>query len=151
MKNSSSLEPKGRWPWKLICSIGYLSTSKLVQIMTGLTLTYFMARSSFVPYAFVWDDSKTMDFSEAIVVYDIKIGRFSKLNEYMKLMSTKGQGHLLTWSKSLRFNIFKLLFINNHKADWSQISCGASLGWGNESLFKWSRSHDQGGHHAHIW
>ena len=30
MKNSSSLEPKGQWPWKLKCSIGYLSTSKFV-------------------------------------------------------------------------------------------------------------------------
>ena len=34
MKNSSSLEPKSRWPWKLICSIGYLSTTKIVQMMT---------------------------------------------------------------------------------------------------------------------
>ena len=42
---------------------------------SGLTLTYFMARSTFVPYAFVWEDGKTMDFSETIVVYDIKIGR----------------------------------------------------------------------------
>ena len=63
---------------------------------SGLTLTYFMARSNFVPYAIVWEDSKTMDFSETIVVCDIKIGRFSQLNEYMKLTSTKGQGHSLT-------------------------------------------------------
>ena len=55
-----------------------------------------MARSNYVPYAFEWEDSKTMDFSEIIVVYDIKIGRFSQLNDYMKLRSTKGQGHLLT-------------------------------------------------------
>ena len=57
-----------------------------------------MARSNFVPYAFEWEDSKTMDFSEIIVVYDIKIGRFSQLNDYMKLVSTKGQGqgNLLT-------------------------------------------------------
>ena len=33
----------------------------------------------------------------------------------------------------------------------SQILCGASLGRGNESLYKWSRSHDQDGRHAHIW
>ena len=35
---------------------------------SGLTLTYFMARSNFVPYVFVWEDGKTMDFSETIVV-----------------------------------------------------------------------------------
>ena len=28
-------------------------------------------------------------------------------------------------------------------ANQSQTSCGASLGRGNESLYKWSRSHDQ--------
>ena len=61
---------------------------------SGSTTTFFMARSNFVHYTFVWKDSKTMYFSETIVVYDIKIGRFSQLNGYVKLMSTKGQGHL---------------------------------------------------------
>ena len=28
----------------------------------GLTTTYFMARSNLVPYAFVWENGKTMDF-----------------------------------------------------------------------------------------
>ena len=53
----------------------------------GLMLTYFTAMSNLAPYAFVWEKVKTMDFSETIVVYDIKLGSF---------MSTKGQGHLLT-------------------------------------------------------
>ena len=35
-------------------------------------------------------------------------------------------------------------------ANQAQILCGASLGKGNESLYKWSRSHDQDGRHAHI-
>ena len=39
------------------------------------TLTYFTARSNLVPYAFVWEKGKTMDFSETVVVYDIKVGR----------------------------------------------------------------------------
>ena len=43
----------------------------------GLTLTYFTARSNLVPCAFVWEKGKTMDFSETIVVYDIKVGRCS--------------------------------------------------------------------------
>ena len=37
-----------------------------------LTLTYFT-----VPYAFVWVKGKTMDFSESIVFYDVKVGRCS--------------------------------------------------------------------------
>ena len=36
----------------------------------GLTLPYFTARSNL---AFVWKKVKTMDFSETIVVYDIKL------------------------------------------------------------------------------
>ena len=47
----------------------------------GLTLT---ARSNVLLYAFVWEKGKTMDFSETVVVYDIKVGIFSQLNEYMK-------------------------------------------------------------------
>ena len=39
----------------------------------GLTLTYFMARSNLVPYAFVWEKGKTVDYSETIVVYDLKL------------------------------------------------------------------------------
>ena len=48
-------------------------------------------------------------------------------------------------------NIFKHLLLWNHWANWTQISYGDSLGWGNESLFKFSLSHDQDGRHAHIW
>ena len=34
LKKSSSLEPKGLWPWNLICSIESSSTTKFVQMMT---------------------------------------------------------------------------------------------------------------------
>ena len=39
----------------------------------GLTLTYFTAKSNLVPYASVWEKGKTMDFSETIVIYDLKL------------------------------------------------------------------------------
>ena len=53
----------------------------------GLILTYFTVRSNLVPYAFVWEKVKlkTMNISETIVVFDIKVGRCSQLNEYVKL------------------------------------------------------------------
>ena len=35
---------------------------------TRLTLTYFTTKSILVPYAFVWEKVKTMDFLETIVV-----------------------------------------------------------------------------------
>ena len=44
---------------------------------TVLTLTNFMARSNLVPYAFVWEKGKTMDFSKSFVVYDVEVGRCS--------------------------------------------------------------------------
>ena len=39
------------------------------------------------------EKSKIIDFWETIVFHDIKVGRFSQLNEYMNV---QGQGHLLT-------------------------------------------------------
>ena len=33
--------------------------------------------SNLVPYTFVWGKGKAMDFSETVVVYDIKVGRCS--------------------------------------------------------------------------
>ena len=45
----------------------------------GLT-TYFTLRSNLVPYAFVREEGKAMDFSETIVVCDIKIGRCRQQN-----------------------------------------------------------------------
>ena len=58
----------GKWPWVLeyyqVCS----------NDDPGLTLTYFTAGSNLVSYAFEWEKCKTMDFSETIVVYDVKVG-----------------------------------------------------------------------------
>ena len=34
LKKSSSPEAIDRWPWNLVCSIVYASTTKIVQIMT---------------------------------------------------------------------------------------------------------------------
>ena len=44
----------------------------------GLTLTFFTARSNLVPYAFVWEKGKTMDFSETIVIFDLKLATDDK-------------------------------------------------------------------------
>ena len=80
----------------------------------GLTMTYFTARSNLVPYAFVLEKGQTMDFSETIVVYDIKIGRCIQLNEYMKLYEyQRSRSFTDHRPRSLRFNIFKLLFLRN--------------------------------------
>ena len=40
-----------------------------------MTFTNFTARSNLVLKAFICEKGKTMDFSETIVVFDIKVGR----------------------------------------------------------------------------
>ena len=70
------------------------------------------------------------------------------------------QGELIVYPSSRRpsgvrwrpsSTLFKDLLLRNRLANQSQILFGASLGRGNESLYKWSRSHDQDDRHAHIW
>ena len=53
----------------------------------GLTLTYFTAMSNFVPYAFVWEKGKTMDFSETIVVCDLKLATDDRSDKKFQLTS----------------------------------------------------------------
>ena len=43
---------------------------------------------------------KTMDFSKTVVVYDIKVGTCSQLNE--SFMNTKGQGHSMILVQIIR-------------------------------------------------
>ena len=78
----------------------------------GLTLTYFMARSNLVPYPFVWEKGKTMDFSEIIVVCDTKVGRCCQLNEYRYMYM-----HLYEYQRSRSFidlgpNLSDSIFLN---------------------------------------
>ena len=51
----------------------------------------------------------------------------------------------------LSATLFKYLLLRNHLSSQSQVSYGASMGWGNTSLFEQSRSHDQDCRHAHLW
>ena len=79
-----------------------------------LTLTYFTARSNLIPYAFVWEKGKIMDFSETIVVRDIKVGRFSLLNEYINHYEYQRSSSFIELRpRSLRFNIFNLVLLRN--------------------------------------
>ena len=84
----------------------------------GLTLTYFTVRSNLVPYAFVWENGKTMDFSETIVVCDVKVGRCCQINDYMNLYEYQRSSSFTDLGpRSLSFNIFKFRFLRNCLAD----------------------------------
>ena len=87
LQKSSPPESKGQWPWNLVCIIGCSSTTKCSNDDPGLTLTYFMARSYLVLYAFVWEKGKTMDFLETIVVYDLKLATDDRSDKKFLLTS----------------------------------------------------------------
>ena len=79
-------------------------------VAPGLTLTYFMGRSNLVLYDFVWEKIKAMDFSETVVVYDMKVGRCSQLGEYMKFYEYHGSRSFIdlgpNHSDSIFFNFY---------------------------------------------
>ena len=93
----SSLDPNSRWPWKLICSIKYSSTTKFVQMMTLGWPWPILQQGQIWPLCFCMGKSVRRSFngrnlqqmirvwgifSDTIVVYDIKVGRYIQLNEY---------------------------------------------------------------------
>ena len=53
----------------------------------GLTLTDFTARPNLVPYAFVWEKGKTMDISETIVIYELKLATDDRSDKKFLLTS----------------------------------------------------------------
>ena len=69
------------------------------------------------------------------------------------------QGELIVYALSRRPSSVRPSVVHNAQTSSPQKLlgrskpnfCGASLGRGNESLYKWSRSRDQDGRHAHIW
>ena len=80
---------------------------------TGMILTYFTATSYFFPYVSVWEKDKN-----DIFVYGIKVGRWSKSHEHMKHYDyQRSRSFTDLHPLSLRFNIFKLLFLRNPLAD----------------------------------
>ena len=84
----------------------------------GLTLTYFTAMSNLVPYAFVWEKGKTMDYSKTIAVYDLKPATVDRSNKKFLLTSKlcpmgavcplpRGYIHVLNHEKSCIKSDFK--------------------------------------------
>ena len=77
----------------------------------GMTLSFFTAKSYLVLYAFVWEKDKVIN---NILVYDIKVGRCSQSDEYTKLYEyQRSRSFIDLHPRSLRLNIFKLLFLRN--------------------------------------
>ena len=89
----------------------------------GLTLTYFKARSNVVPYAFIGEKVKAMDFSETIVLYDRKVRRCSELNGYMKLYEYSHPVGLDVW-----FFVRPLVYCHTSRVRTANALAGAFAG-----------------------
>ena len=117
----------------------------------GLTLTYFTARSNLLFLDFYMGKAWTVDFSEIMYVCVTKLGVYSQQNKYMKIYECqRSRSFNDLCPRSLSFQQFQtsstfwLIEAKFHLP-------GTSMELGNEILFKWSRSHEQDGRHAHIW
>ena len=86
-----------------------------------LTLTYFTAKSNLVPYALAWQKGKTMDFSETIVVYDLKLATDDRSDKKFLLASKlcplgvvcplpKGYIHVLNHEKMYKIKLQRDVF-----------------------------------------
>ena len=107
-----------------------------------------MARSNLVHYAFVWEKFKTMDFSKTIVVCDIKVGRCSRLNEYMKLYENQRSRSLIELGPNL--NILNFFFSITAKTIEAKFHMEPPWVGGTKACSN-GPGHTTDGHHAHIW
>ena len=58
---------------------------------------------------------------------------------------------LWPWSKVTQISMLKLVFFKTNWMIWNQSSYESLRENGNENLYKWVGSHNQHGHHAHIY
>ena len=148
IKKSSSPEPINWWPWNIVCSIVYESTTKIVQIMTlgwpWPILCQGQIWSHRLLYGKKW---KLFIFLETILALGLKVIWSIQLNELMKLSEyQRSRSFFYTQISKL-----KLVFLKNSWAIWNQSSYESLRENGNENLYKWVGSHDHHGRHAHIW
>ena len=73
--------PKGRWPWNLVCGIGYMSTAKYIQMMT---LWWPLSTCiSYMPYLTLWDK-----ISQNLAIWKPILIRLSNLKEISNHLTT---------------------------------------------------------------
>ena len=75
-------------------------------MMTLDGLDLFYGKVKFGPLCFVWEKGKTIDFSETIVVIDIKVGICSQVNEYKKLYEYQTSSSFIDLGPNLSDSIF---------------------------------------------
>ena len=88
LKKSSSPEPKGWWPWNMICSIRCSSTTKFIQMMTLSWPWPILRQGQIWSLMLLYGEKgKTVEFSETIVVYDLKLATGDRSDKKFLLTS----------------------------------------------------------------
>ena len=108
----------------------------------------------------LWYDSKV---SSKIRISNFSISFFSKVVQWLiehysaeatvyekQKIPRELSAHTLGLNKCI-WPLFSNIFFSETAWPIKANSCGASLGRLKEILYKWFRSHDQDGCHAHIW
>ena len=89
LKNLLLRNQKSRWPWNLVCSIRCSSITKFLQMMT-LCWPWSILRQGQIWSLLLLcgEKGKTMDFSESIFVYDLKLATDDR-NDMNFLLTSK--------------------------------------------------------------
>ena len=104
LKKSNSPEAIDRWPWNLVRSIVYASTTKVANYDPGLTLTYFTSKSIWLHWLLYGRKWKLSVFLELIAALGLKVAWSIQLNELIKLSEhQRSRSFFDLGQRSLRF------------------------------------------------
>ena len=153
LKKSSSPEPIDQWPWNLVCSIVYGSTTKVIQIMTLGWPWPILCQGQIWLHRLLYGEKVKIIFFFGNYCSLGSQGCLKHLAKWVNEVEwvSKVKVILWPWSKVTQISKLKLVFLKNNWAVWNQSSYESLRENGNENLYKWVGSHDQYGHHAHLW
>ena len=150
LKKYSSPEPIDRWPWNLVCSIVYASTTKVFKLWPWIDFDQFNAKVKFGHIGICMGKSENYLLFRTIAALGLKVAWSIQLNELMKLSENqRSKSFFDLGQRLLRFQSSN--FLRNNCAIWNQSSYERLTENRNENLYKWVGSHDKHGRHAHIW
>ena len=123
LKKSSSPEPIDPWPWNLVCSIMYVSTTKVVQIKSLVWPWPILRQGQFGHIGF-WMGKKWRLFVFWKLLQPRSQSCLKHLAKWVNDVEwvSKVKVILWPWSKVTQISKLKLVFSRNSRAIWNQNS-----------------------------
>ena len=103
--------------------------------------------SNSVPFVFVWENAQTVYFLETGEFYEVKVGTYSQINEYMTIYDYPRSMPFIDFVQGHLDSTFSNFFSSETARRIEAFPMEPPWDVGSETLFKCSRSHD----HTHIW